>query len=80
MEEVFGEAVLKIFPQNEDGQSLRWSKFKTKNPRMIFDIVGTKIFPFIKAMNGKNISAFSRYMQDAMFLFPTPQILQKVKS
>ena len=29
-------------------------------------------------MNGENTTAFSRYMQDAMFLIPTPQILQKI--
>jgi len=29
-------------------------------------------------MNGENKSAFSRYMQDAIFLIPTPQVLQKI--
>jgi len=73
-----GEPMPKIFPQDEDGQAMRWSKFKTKDSRMIYDIVGTKVFPFIKAMNGSSTSAFSRYMQDAMFLIPTPQVLQKI--
>lgn len=73
-----GETLPKIFPPNEDGQAMRWSKFKTKDSRMIYDIVGTKVFPFIKAMNGENTSSFSCYMQDVMFLIPTPQILQKM--
>lgn len=77
-EALSGEAMPKIFPQDEDGQAMRWSKFKTRDSRMIYDIVGTKVFPFIKALNGENVSAFSRYMQDAMFLVPTPQILQKM--
>ena len=77
-EALSGEAMPKIFPQDEDGQAMRWSKFKTKDSRMIYDIVGTKVFPFIKGMNGENSSAFSRYMQDAMFLIPTPQVLQKM--
>jgi type I restriction enzyme M protein len=77
-ESLGGETITKIFPQDEDGQSMRWSKFKTKDPRMIYDIVGTKVFPFIKSMNGTNKTAFSRYMQDAMFLVPTPQVLQKM--
>jgi type I restriction enzyme M protein len=77
-EALSGEAMPKVFPQDEDGQAMRWSKFKTKDSRVIYDIVGTKVFPFIKAMNGENTSAFSRYMQDAMFLVPTPQILQKM--
>ena len=78
VEALSGEKLPKIFPQGEDGQSMRWSKFKTKDSRKIYDIVGTKVFPFIKAMNGKSTSAFSRYMQDAMFLIPTPQVLQKI--
>jgi len=77
-EALSGDPMPKIFPQNEDGQSMRWSKFKTKDARLIYEIVGTKVFPFIKAMNGEKESAFSRYMQDAMFLIPTPQILQKI--
>ncbi|MBP1761259.1 MAG: type restriction modification system subunit (site-specific DNA-methyltransferase subunit) [Firmicutes bacterium] len=78
MEAVSGEAMPKIFPQNEAGQAMRWSKFKTKDAREIYEIVGTKVFPFIKNMNGKNSSSFSRFMQDAMFLIPTPQVLQKI--
>ena len=41
----------------------------------IFDIVGQKVFPFIKNLSGENENAFSRYMGSAMFLFPTPQVL-----
>ncbi|MFC5469281.1 N-6 DNA methylase [Cohnella suwonensis] len=76
--EALGGEAAKIFPQDEEGQSMRWSKFKNKDSRIIFDIVGTKVFPFIKAMNGDNTTAFSRYMQDAIFLIPTPQVLQKI--
>lgn len=77
-EAISGEKLKKIFPQDEEGQSMRWSKFKTMDSRKIYDIVGTKVFPFIKALNGEIESAFSRYMQDAMFLIPTPQVLQKI--
>ncbi|MFW5436765.1 type I restriction-modification system subunit M [Paenibacillus apiarius] len=76
--EALGGVASKIFPQDEEGQDMRWSKFKTKDPREIYEIVGTKVFPFIKEMNGENTTAFSRYMQDAMFLIPTPQVLQKI--
>ena len=51
MEALTGEPMPKIFPQDEDGQALRWSRFKTKDARLIYDIVGTKVFPFIKEMN-----------------------------
>lgn len=76
--EALGGEFNKIFPQDEEGQAMRWSKFKTKDPRKIFEIISTKVFPFIKTLNKDNSTAFSRYMEDAMFLFPTPQVLQKV--
>lgn len=82
-ENISGEKMSKIFPQNDDGQAMRWSKFKNKDARDIYEIVGTKVFPFIKSMGideSKEQTAFSRYMKDAMFLFPEgkKQLLQKV--
>jgi len=80
-EALCGEAMPKIFTQDHDGQAMRWSKFKNKDSREIYNIVGTKVFPFIKTMNDdskKEQTAFSRYMEDAMFLIPTPQVLQKI--
>lgn len=87
----------RIFPQTETGQSMRWSKFKNRDPRDIFDIISQRVFPSIKGMkngvlpdvvDGKLVeiestgdqesTAFARYMSDAMFFIPTPQILQKV--
>lgn len=92
---MMGESGDYIFPQTESGQSMRWSKFKDKDPRDIFDIVSQRVFPAVKKIkNGKlpdfNAvgelieidemsadfnsvnTAFSRYMEDAMFLIPTP--------
>lgn len=57
---------------------MRWSKFKNRDSREIFEIVGQKVFPFIKNLSGENESAFSRYMGSAMFLILTPQVLQKI--
>jgi|SRR5690606_27668614 len=68
----------KIFPQTEEGQAMRWSKFKDKDAREIYEIIGQRVFPFIKSINNNKTSAFSRYMEDAMFLIPTPQLLQKI--
>ena len=43
-----------IFPQSVIGQSMRWSKFKNKDPQIIFDVVQNYVFPAIKNMkNGK---------------------------
>lgn len=77
-ENTSGVSMPKIFPQDEDGQSMRWSKFKEKDPRDIFEILSQRVFPFIKTMNGEEETAFSKYMEDAMFLIPTPQVLQKI--
>ncbi len=68
----------RIFPKTPEGQTMRWSKFKTKDAREIYQIIGEKVFPFIKTLNNDKTSAFSRYMADAMFLVPTPQVLQKI--
>ena len=78
LENLSGESLEHIFPDTEEGQSMRWSKFKNRDSREIFEIVGQKVFPFIKNLSGENESAFSRYMDSAMFLIPTPQVLQKI--
>jgi len=78
LESLGGEGIPKIFPQTDEGQSMRWSKFKDKDSREIYDIVNSKVFPYIKGINNNDNSAFSRYMEDAMFLIPTPQVLQKI--
>lgn len=98
-----GDEVNNIFPQTPIGQSMRWSKFKDKDAREIFDILSQRVFPAIKKIrNGKlpdfnekgevleadasdenakgENTAFVKYMEDAMFLIPTPQILQKIVS
>lgn len=95
----FGGEVKKIFPQTPTGQSMRWSNFKNKDSREIFDIVSQRVFPAIKGMKGGRLpdfdekgdlidlpdgdsgtaqAAFAHFMKDAVFLMPTPQVLQKV--
>ncbi|HBF39925.1 MAG TPA: DNA methyltransferase, partial [Firmicutes bacterium] len=45
--EALGQSVPnKIFPQTPEGQALRWSKFKDRDPREIFETIGQKVFPF----------------------------------
>ena len=100
-ENLTGEAGEKIFPQSAVGQSMRWSKFKDKDPREIYNTISLRVFPAIKNMkygrlpdfdeSGEIIeipddpnkgktreSAFARYMNNATFLIPTPQVLQKI--
>ena len=89
-----------IFPQSEIGQAMRWSKFKDRDSREIFDLISQRVFPAVKKMkygklpdfdaSGELIeiddredaeqvqTAFSRYMDSAVFVIPNPQVLQKI--
>ncbi|MCI9597728.1 MAG: SAM-dependent DNA methyltransferase [Firmicutes bacterium] len=101
LENMTGEAMSKIFPQTESGQSMRWNRFKESDPRIIFETLSQRVFPAVKGMKHGRLpdvgtdgdlleikavagdenekkTAFARYMDDAMFLIPTPQVLQKV--
>ena len=95
-----GEAADHIFPQSEIGQSMRWSKFKNRDSREIFDIISGRVFPAVKKMkygmlpdfddkgelieisdneSGDQVqTAFTRYMDNAVFVIPSAQVLQKV--
>ncbi len=68
----------RIFPQDEEGQRLRWSKFCNLKAEEIFTILGTKVFPFIKKLNSGKKSAYARYMKDATFALPNALITEKV--
>jgi hypothetical protein len=41
----------RIFPDDEYSQSLRWSKFKDLSADQIFELLPTRVFPFIKGEN-----------------------------
>ena len=102
-ENMTGEKMDKIFPQSSMGQSMRWSKFKDRDPQEIFRIVSQRVFPALKEIRDGRLpdfdetgdliprldegtededeadsTAFAKYMEDASFLIPTPQVLQKV--
>lgn len=65
-----------LFPA--DKQHLRWSKFKNLNADEMYAVVSKEVFPFIKKLHNKRDSAYSRYMEDAIFMIPTPQLLAKI--
>ena len=44
------------------------------------DVQGNILDPDVGAQEAGDLTSFSRYMEDAMFLIPTPQVLQKVVS
>jgi type I restriction enzyme M protein len=55
-------------------QTLRWSHFKRMAAEEMLIHVQTKVFPFLKILNG-NESPFTRYMKDAVFIIPKPALL-----
>ncbi|MBQ7891050.1 MAG: N-6 DNA methylase [Erysipelotrichaceae bacterium] len=55
---------------------LRWQNFKHKESTQMFEVVRNYVFPFIKTVNGEEKeTAFSSFMQDAVFLIPSAKVL-----
>ena len=53
-----GDTADLIFPQLEIGQAMRWSKFKDRDSREIFDFISKRVFPAVKKMKyGKRFIA-----------------------
>lgn len=64
-----------------DQQLLRWSEFKNKDPQVMFDLMNTAVFPFLRnlgAQMGGEASTYSEHMKDANFRIPSPALLAKV--
>ena len=57
---------------------LRWHVFKNKDAGVMFNLIRTHVFPFIKHLNGGKESAYSRFMGSAIFLIPTERTLVKI--
>jgi hypothetical protein len=58
-------------------KDMRWSRFKTYEPRRMFEIVDEHVFPFLRTLGG-NGSLLSQHMKDARNGIPTPALLAKV--
>lgn len=68
-----------IFPTDSESTFLRWSRFKNLSPQEMFDMVSTKVFPFMKSLRSDiENSTYSHHMKDARFTIPTPALLSKV--
>jgi type I restriction enzyme M protein len=65
----------RIFPKGKD--KLRWSRFKNLDPKAMFDVVSTQVFPFLRELGGDE-STYAQHMKDARFTIPTPALLGKV--
>ncbi|MBR5505263.1 MAG: SAM-dependent DNA methyltransferase [Clostridia bacterium] len=63
-----------------DGGMLKWSNFKDLPASQMYSVVQELVFPFIKNLHADKDSAYSKYMDDAIFKLPTPLVLDKVVS
>ncbi|WP_431942371.1 type I restriction-modification system subunit M [Micromonospora marina] len=71
-----------IYPDGDDPKGkpyaeLRWSYFKSAEPREMFEIVGEHVFPFLRTLGGDG-STYSSHMRDARFTIPNPALLSRV--
>ena len=57
-----------------DTRSLRWSEFKRMQAEKMLQHVQSKVFPFLKDLNGAE-SNFTHHMKNAVFIIPKPALL-----
>ena len=74
---VFADQV-QIGDRTIEGQQLKWSVFHDFPAGKMYSVVQEWVFPFIKNLHGDKNSAYSKYMDDAIFKLPTPLMLSKV--
>ena len=64
-----------IFSKSQ--QHLRWSRFKDFESEKMYLVFRDEVFPFIKNLHQDEQSAYSRFMKDAVFIMPTPSLLER---
>ena len=74
---IFAEEV-QIGERTIDGSQLKWSVFHDFPAPRMYSVMQEWVFPFIKNLHGDKNSAYSKYMDDAIFKLPTPLLLSKV--
>lgn len=74
---IFAEEVA-IGERKIDGSQLKWSAFHDFPAERMYSVMQEWVFPFIKNLHGDKDSAYSKYMDDAIFKLPTPLLLSKV--
>ena len=58
-------------------EQLKWSIFIHKSAEDMYKIMQAEVFHFIKQLNG-NSGTYAKYMADAIFKVPTPQLLERL--
>ena len=74
---IFADEVT-IGERSIDGHQLKWSTFRDFPAGRMYTIMQEWVFPFIKNLHADKDSAYSKYMDDAIFKIPTPLMLDKV--
>ena len=74
---IFSEEV-QIGERKIEGKQLKWSVFHDFPAGKMYSVMQEWVFPFIKNLHGDKNSAYSKYMDDAIFKLPTPLLLSKV--
>ena len=74
---IFADEV-EIGSRKVDGRKLKWSVFRDLPAGEMYSTVQESVFPFIKNLHADKNSAYSKYMDDAIFKIPTPLLLDKV--
>ena len=62
----------------EGHDQYKWSVFRDLPAEKMYELMQTEIFPFIKNLHGNKESTYAKYMSDAIFKIPTPQLLSKI--
>ena len=76
-ESIFAEEV-EIGGNKVNGTQLKWSVFRDFPAGKMYSVVQEWVFPFIKNLHSDKNSAYAKYMDDAIFMIPTPLMLSKV--
>ena len=74
---IFAEEVV-IGERSINGTQLKWSVFHDFPADRMYSVIQEWVFPFIKTLHSDKNSAYSKYMDDAIFKLPTPLLLSKV--
>lgn len=69
---------VKVGDREIDGRQLKWSVFHDFPAQKMYSVMQEWVFPFIKNLHNDKNSAYSKYMDDALFKLPTPLLLAKV--
>ena len=69
---------VEIGERKVDGNQLKWSVFHDLPAQRMYAVVQEWVFPFIKNLHGDKNSAYSKYMDDAIFKVNTPLMFSKI--